>query len=187
MDRVMTLGIGKQLFEKIHDYPLDKQPGVRDFLFYFVPSNDGYGKGARAFFNRFYRHHVKKDARSLQDIVEALHQEVTTGGVRHIREVILVAHGTAQGLIAPILNTASSETMQEYKYLTAFSLACLQQDFLDGKFPDFQAKRRTILPHLQNDSWITVTGGFSSAGTGQATFTVSPNTTAAARTGSVRV
>lgn len=156
MDRAMTLGIGKQLFEKIQEYPLAKQPGVRDYLFYFVPSNDGYGKGARAFFNRFYRHHVTKDARSLQDIVEALHQEVTTAGVRHIREVILVAHGTVQGLIAPILNNASGETMQEYKYLTAFSLACLQQDFLDGKFPDFQAKRRTILPHLQNDSWITV-------------------------------
>ncbi len=152
----MTVGIGKQLFEKIQEYPLPKQTGVRDYLFYFVPSSDGYGKGARAFFNKFYPNHIGKDTRSLQDVVETLHAEVTTRGVRHIREVVLVAHGTAQGLITPLLNNLSSEAMQEFRYLTAFSLACLQQDFLAGKFPDFQAKRKTILAHLQNDSWVTV-------------------------------
>lgn len=38
-----------------------------------------------------------------------------------------------------------------------------------------------------NDTWIAITSGFSTSGTGQAYFTVSPNTSAAARTGSVRV
>ena len=67
----MTVGIGKQLFEKIQEYPLPKQTGVRDYLFYFVPSSDGYGKGARAFFNKFYPNHIGKDTRSLQDVVES--------------------------------------------------------------------------------------------------------------------
>ena len=45
---------GKAIFDQLVEYPLPTE-GVRDYIFYFVPASDGYGKGARYFFNRFYR------------------------------------------------------------------------------------------------------------------------------------
>jgi hypothetical protein len=149
-------GRGRAIFEQRAEYPLPRKSGVRDYVFYFVPESDGYGRGARYFLNRFYPRHVPKNVASLEALVDALHAEVTGGGVSQIREIIMLAHGTAQGLVLPVLKSASAATLQEYRYLTPFSLAFLQKDFSDGKFAGFRQKRTEVIARLQSDSWVTL-------------------------------
>ena len=69
---------------------------------------------------------------------------------------MLLAHGNALGLLFPVVNGVSATNRREYKYLTAFSLACLQKDFEADKFPSFEAKRTKVLGKLGDDSWVTI-------------------------------
>jgi hypothetical protein len=145
---------GKKALQSVEEYPLPKRSDARDYLFYFVPATDGYGRGARAFFDKFYPNHVRVDASSLEDLINKLANEVAAG-VKQIREIVMVAHGNSQGLIVPLLNGVTDTNLKEYKYWTAFSLACLQKD-IDGKFASFRDKRKKVIAHLQNDSWVTI-------------------------------
>jgi hypothetical protein len=149
-------GRGKAIFDKRVEYPLPKLAGVRDFLFYFVSAGDGYGRGARRFFDRFYKNHVRADVGSLEQLVATLNTAVTSGGVQRIREIVIVSHGNADGLLFRIVTAATDTTQKEYKYLTALSLALLQKDFRDGALAGFAAQRKTVLAHLDAGSWVTV-------------------------------
>lgn len=151
-----AFSIGKKIFENRSEYPLPKKEGTKDYLFFFVPTDDKYGKAARYFFDRFYKNHRRKNVNSLEVLIAHLHTEGRAGSISHIREIILVAHGNAQGLIFPVVNGVSDANLQEYKYLTAGSLAFLQKDFLDGKFPEFNTKRKEVITLLTEDSWITI-------------------------------
>jgi hypothetical protein len=147
---------GRVIFEKRVEYPLPKRSGVRDYLFYFVGPGDGYGKGARYFFDKFYPNHARHTASSLEDLTARLHADVTERGVQQIREVVIVAHGTRAGLLFPLVEGATETNLAEYEYVTALSLACLQKDLLAGKFAAFRDRRRAVLARLKDDSWVTV-------------------------------
>src|SRR4051794_4192915 len=114
---------GRRLFEGLLEYPLPIVAGTRDYVFYFVP-DAGYGKAARRFFRKFYRRHVEHQASSLEEMVATLHADVTQNGVQHIRELVMVSHGTPLGLGIPLPDVTNDDNM---KVLTAYSMAVLQR------------------------------------------------------------
>lgn len=152
---------GKQIFEALVEYPLPKKAGVRDYIFYLMPPTDihgrvdGYRREASHFFDLFYRNHTKKEARSLEDLISVLHADVTQDGVQQIREIVVVTHANSLALLFRILNDIS---FKEYKYVTDYSLALFQRELLAGKFETFKNKRKVVIDHLHDDSWVTIRG-----------------------------
>src|SRR5262249_53061636 len=94
---------GKEVFGQRVEYPLPKKTGTKDYVFYFVPKGDGYRDAGNKFFATFYKDHVANDVRSLEDLIDVLAAEVDRG-VTHIREITLLSHGNALGLLFPVLN-----------------------------------------------------------------------------------
>jgi hypothetical protein len=88
---------GKSVFQSVVEYPLPKQAGIRDYLFYFVRPTDGYGRGARYFFDKFYPNHVRREAATLESLINTLHTDIVAGGFQQIRELVIVSHGSALG------------------------------------------------------------------------------------------
>jgi hypothetical protein len=148
-------GRGKAIFDQRIEYPLPVVPGVRDYVFHFVPSGDGYGKGARRFLGAFYPRHARHDVSSLEALVDVLHADLT-GGVSKIREVVVVAHGNSEVLQVPLLKNTSGPGLGQYRLLGAVTLASLQRDFRAGRFPTFRRRRERVVQALQVDSWVTV-------------------------------
>ncbi len=107
----MTLKTGKAIFDERVEYPLPEKHGVRDYIVYLVPASDGYGSGARYFFEKFFKRHVHKTAVSLEDVVNVLQADAAAAGVSQIRELVIVAHGTADRLIVPLVR-GTSESLQ---------------------------------------------------------------------------
>ena len=147
---------GREIFEARIEYPLPARSGVRDYVFHFVPASDGYGGGARDFLDTFYPHHVRKEASSLEAMIDALYTDVTEHGVTQIRELVMVAHGTSQGLILPVLRAASATELREYRYAWPPSFAFLQEDFDLGRFTAFRDRRTAVVARLLDDSWVTI-------------------------------
>lgn len=143
---------GKGLFEGLLDYPLPNVAGTRDYVFYFVP-DAGYGKAARRFFRKFYRQHVEHRVVSLEQMVATLHADVTQHGVQHIRELVMVCHGTPLALGIPLPDVTNDDNM---KSLNAYSMAVLQRQVLDGAHAAFRAQRAAVVSRLRLDSWVTV-------------------------------
>jgi hypothetical protein len=54
------------------------------------------------------------------------------------------------------VNGVTKTNLREYKYLTAFSLTCLQKDLEAGKFPALNNKRKKVVARLREDSWVTI-------------------------------
>jgi len=152
----VTLKTGKAIFDERVEYPLPEKHGVRDYIVYLVPASDGYGSGARYFFEKFFKRHVHKTAVSLEDVVNVLQADAAAAGVSQIRELVIVAHGTADRLIVPLVRGTSESSFPEYRNLTAQSMGLLQRDFADGKFPSFSQKRKDVVARLKEDSWVTV-------------------------------
>ena len=148
------LNRGRELFTNRLEYPLPKKTGVRDYVFFLVP-NDGYGASARKFFDKFYTNHIKSEVNSLEALITSLAAQVDAG-VTHIREVVIVAHGNPLALLSPVVSGVTGTNFKEYKYITAFALALLQNDLREGKFEAFQRKRQKVVSHLRDDSWITI-------------------------------
>jgi hypothetical protein len=130
--------------------------GVQDYIFHFVEASHVYGEGARYFLDKFYKNHKRKDVNSLEGLIAFLFGEVKQGGVVQIREIIIVAHGNAQQLLFPLVNGASLTNFKKYLFLSPGRLMALQDDFLDGEFADFNDKRKEVITHLKDDSWITI-------------------------------
>jgi len=145
---------GKELFTKRVEYPLPKQTGAKDFVFYFVPRGDGYRDAGNAFFRKFYPNHVASDVHTLEELINKLAAAVD-GGVTYIREIVILSHGNALGLLFPVVNGVTETNLREYKYLTAFSLVCLQKDLEKGKFPELSRDRKKVVSRLREDSWVT--------------------------------
>ena len=118
---------GKQIFEALVEYPLPKKAGVRDYIFYLIPPTDihgkvdGYRREASHFFDLFYRNYTKKEARSLEDLISALHADVTQDGVQQIREIVIVTHANSLALLFRILSDIS---FKEYKLVTTILSHC---------------------------------------------------------------
>src|SRR4030095_16858049 len=137
---------GQVIFENRVEYPLTKRSGVRDYLFYFVGPGEGYGKGARYFFDKFYPNHARHNASSTYDLSAHLRAEVTERGVQQIREIVIVAHGTPAGLLFHVVAGVTATHLAEFEYVTALSLACLQRD-LDARFASLRDRRKKVLAH----------------------------------------
>jgi len=150
------LARGKIIFEQRIEYPLPRVQGVRDYVFFFVPDSDGYGQGARSFLSRFYPRHTSRDVSSLEALVDVLNSDVTSGGVSRIREVVIVSHGSPEGLLLRVLRDASSENLPEYQHLTPFSLSFLQHDFAGGRFASFRQRRQRVVEAMREGAWVTV-------------------------------
>jgi hypothetical protein len=149
---------GKEIFDELEQYPLPKETGVKNYIFYFVPVSDkGFGEAAHRFFDKFYKPkgYVGKDVRSLEEMIGALNAEVN-GGVSRIREIVIVAHATPQGMMPPIFTNASATNLPEYRHITEKTLSYLQKDFKAQKFPTFQQQRAAVVAKLFSDSWITI-------------------------------
>ena len=149
------LNRAKEIFSKRVEYPLPKKTGARDYIFYFVRTGDPYRDSGNAFFKKFYANHVAFDVRTLEDLIDALAAEVDRG-VTHIREIAILSHGNALALQFPLFRGVTDTNLREYKYLTAFSLACLQKDLEAEKFPAFDSKRKKVIARVQDDSWLTI-------------------------------
>jgi hypothetical protein len=149
------LSRGRELFENRVEYPLPKKPGVRDYVFHFVPPDNPYGKSARPFFARFFPNHITTDVVSFEALITTLAAQVDSG-VTQIREVVIVAHGNPLGLLSALVSGVSATHLREYKYTTAFALALLQNDLRAGGFEAFKNKRQKVVSRLQDDSWITI-------------------------------
>jgi hypothetical protein len=144
---------GKTVFGGLVEYPLPQVSGVRDYIFYFVPNTKGYGKEARLFFNAFYgQYHVHEECNSLEQLIGALFNDVTHGGVQQIRELVIVSHGSANGLLIPLVANPTDPNM---KFTTAYSLMQLQQK-LAASWPTFDQQRTAVISHLHPDSWVTI-------------------------------
>ena len=63
---------GRELFTKRVEYPLPKQAGAKDYVFYFVPRGDGYRDAGNAFFRKFYPNHVASDVHTLEELINTL-------------------------------------------------------------------------------------------------------------------
>ncbi|HMG68492.1 MAG TPA: hypothetical protein VK588_12430, partial [Chitinophagaceae bacterium] len=150
------LSVGEKIFNELVEYPLPKKAGIRDYVFYTVAATDPFGANGRKFFNAYFPNHKKQEAKSLEDIIGILFNEVTQGGVTQIREIIIQAHGNLQRLIFPVLTGAVFGSSSDYFVLDDMQLRLLQNDFLDGKFAGFNSKRKEVIKHLKDDSWITI-------------------------------
>ena len=142
---------GKELFAQRVEYPLPKKAGTKDYVFYFIPPGDlGYRDSGEKFFAKFYKGHVAKNVRTLEEMIEVLAAEVDSG-VTRIREIVLLAHANPIGLLFKVVNGVSATNLREYKYVTAFSLACLQKDFEADKF----TRSRPSVPRCSANSATT--------------------------------
>jgi len=74
------------------------------------------------------------EASTLEDVIGFLAAEVDRG-VTHIREIVLLAHANPIGMLFRVVHDVSATANREYKYVTAFSLTCLQQDFAPASSP----------------------------------------------------
>jgi hypothetical protein len=147
----------RDLFEARTEYRLPKKAKTKDYIFHFVPAGDPYGGAARKFLSKFYKSHVAKDVSSIEELIGYLDDQVS-GGVEHIREVVIVAHANPRGMVLKLVENASATTNAEYRYVTFESLAILQKDFADGKFATFKKNRARVIAHLTDTSWVTVRG-----------------------------
>jgi hypothetical protein len=152
----MTATSGKAVFDERVEYPLPEKQGVRDYVVYFVPAGDGYGGGARYFFEKHFKRHVHKSASSFEEMIGVLQADAAAGAVSQIRELVLVAHGTSDRLIVPLVRGTSETSSPEYRNLTARSMGLLQRDLAEGKFASFRQKRRDVVARLGEGSWVTV-------------------------------
>lgn len=153
----MAVRSGKAILDGRVEYPLPKRHGVQDYVVYFVGAGDGYGKSARRYFDRFYRDHKRRSATSLEEMIDFLHTEVTSGGVAQVRELVIVAHGAPQGLMTHVTRTVPAG-LPGFVDVTARSLAVLQRRFRanDPAFASFARHRTEVVRHLLDDSWITI-------------------------------
>jgi hypothetical protein len=151
------VGHGEALFKGLFDYPLPQQPGVRDYVFYLVATDQpGYGSAAKFFFDTFYKHHhAQTGVESLEGLIRALHTDVTQNGVEQIREIVIVAHGTPLGMNFRVLDTTSDQQMRQ---VTPLSLSDLQDQFStgDAATATFADQRAVVLKHLASDAWVTL-------------------------------
>ncbi len=150
------MATAKEIFDGLQQYPLPAKSGVKDYVFYFVSDkDDGYGQRAHEFFKRFYTTYAAYDVTSLEQMIGILFKDVS-GSVKQIRELVIVAHGTPQGLIVPVLTAATATANREYLYLTEKSLSYLQRDFAQGEFATFKSQRSAVVAHLLGNSWVTI-------------------------------
>ena len=147
------MATGQEIFDGLVEYPLPAVTGVKDYVFY-CGDLGGYGEGAKTFISRHWPAHVAKPAPTLQDVMTALQTEVTSGGVKQIRELVLVAHGNSIQLFFPVVPAAAGVDAI-YNCVTAWSLAKLQGD-IATRFPSFDQARKAVVPHLLDDSWVTI-------------------------------
>jgi hypothetical protein len=143
---------GQALFKGLTEYPLPQVSGVRDYVFYFVP-NTGYGESARIFFKKYYPHHVSQEAASLEQLISALYKDVTSGGVTQIRELVIVSHGTSNGLLIPLVAAPSDPNLN---FTTAYSLMLLQKQIQGDPTSSLAQQRAAVIAHMHADSWVTL-------------------------------
>lgn len=101
---------GKAILDGLLDYPLPVVAATADYLFYFVPDGDAYGKKSRQFFAKWNPNHRVRQVKSLEELIGSLHADVTQHGVRKIREIVIVSHGTSMGLQLPLLASRQIRT-----------------------------------------------------------------------------
>jgi hypothetical protein len=95
---------------------------------------------------------------SLESLIDTLDADINANAVQHVREIIIVAHGTSEGLVPPVLNGATASNLAEFRHVTWRSLAFLQQD-LDlphDRFVALRKKRSRVVSKLNAESWITL-------------------------------
>lgn len=143
---------GKQIFEERLDYPLPKKEGVRDYVFFIFPSDDDYSKAAKHFFSVFYRDHRQNNAKSLEQVIDFLFEEITKKDVKILREIAIVCHGNPFSLQIPLLQHAPPAMRR----LDAHSLAVLQEAMLKGEHSPFQQKRKKVISCLGEGSWVVI-------------------------------
>ncbi len=153
------LANGKRIFEKRREYPLPEQQGVKDYVFYAVGSGDPYGAEARRFFNKHYSAHSSHPINSLESLINHLHDQINAQNLTQIREIVIVTHASAEGLILNVIDNAVAVDAK-YRFVTAKSLSELQQDFVNGPstnaLQSFASKRRDVIARLSDTSWVTI-------------------------------
>jgi hypothetical protein len=149
---------GRQIFEQRVEYPLPKQTGVRDYIFFLFKDAEyakpGFATAAQKFLGQHYAH-AKKKANTLEDLLAALHADISAGGVTQIRELVLVTHGNAAQLFFPVMKDGPGID-PVYRCVTEYSLCQLQDDIDAGKFASIEQARKDVAAHMLEDSWVTI-------------------------------
>ena len=81
---------------------------------------------------------------------------MVSAGVTRIREIVIVAHATPQGMMSPVMTGASATNLPEYRHITEKSLSYLQRDFKAQKFATFHQQRAAVMAKLFPDSCVTI-------------------------------
>lgn len=144
---------GRQIFGGLAEYPLPVVAGVRDYVVY-CGNLGSFGAEAKKLFDKHWPAHVARTAASMQDAMAVLQADLASSGVTQIRELVLVAHGNANQLFFPVV-PAGPGVDPGYGCISAWSLAKLQTD-IAAQFPDFVRARNAVIPHLLDDSWVTI-------------------------------
>ncbi|HSI76102.1 MAG TPA: hypothetical protein VK957_09410 [Lunatimonas sp.] len=156
----VNLKRGQTIFENIVEYPLPKIARVKDYVFYFVPATEGYGKGARVFFRKYYKDHITKNAQSLEELIDILHAEIQSNQIDQIREITIVCHANIRELLFPVTKQAfnNEENKSKYQVVRSGTLVNLQEAFKldDPGLTDFKAKRKEVIKKLSDTSRVTI-------------------------------
>lgn len=156
----VNLKRGQTIFENIVEYPLPKKRGIKDYIFYFVPTSKGYGLGASVFFRKYYKHHIPKKAKSLEEIIDILYSEIQSKSIDQIRELIIVSHGNMCELLFPVTKTAfeNEENKAKYQIIRPGTLVNLQEAFKanDPASKDFKDKRKEVIQKFTDSSRVTI-------------------------------
>jgi hypothetical protein len=161
---------GRQILARMQSYPLAPSADRRDYVFYFVPESDEYGKYARVFFRTYYPRHVGVRVTSLEHLFTVLERDMARARANvRIREIVVVAHSNSWGVLAPLTHKdylARKANDDDGLEWYANHLARLQRTILSEHI-DFQRARARVLRHLDDASWVTVRScnfGFSPEG-----------------------
>jgi hypothetical protein len=149
--------VGQRAFSQRPKYPLTELSGTRNYVFYFVGPNDPYGEHARHFIRQRYsepKHHAV-DVGSFEALFAHLKNDIAQHNLTHVREIIIVAHATAEGLITPLVSGASNTHLKKYKCTCARSLNDLRGE-IATQFPTFAANRTAVLARITDQSWVTL-------------------------------
>ena len=151
---------GRTIFEHIEEYPLPQKPGVKDYVFYFVSTSSGYGLGASVFFKKYYKNHITKNARNLEELIDVLHFEIQSKNIDQIREIVIVSHGNMRELLFPVTKHAfdNDNNKAKYQIIRPGTLVNLQEAFKadDPGLADFKTKRKEVIKKLTNTSRVTI-------------------------------
>ena len=124
---------------------------------FFFTGGDAFGKAAWRYVEQYYPTHLKREARSFEQVFQILSTEVaqlaTSGRRIHIDEIIIVSHANAAGGMKIALTDRDKK-----RRFTPWELSALQQETRKGLHERFMKTRETALRGIDENTRIAIRG-----------------------------